>query len=178
MTASAAYLKAVTEIGPRPRRASTAPGNRERRATTPRPSKPWPSARPSGASSTAWRCWPGFEFMSERLAVALDSGDQEDEHSCFSDTTKQDFVHDLEGIERVWTGARGRRERWPRQPDVDRSAERCQGSIPCSTGLRRCQTKCSPGRSLGQGARSAPDRLRRTREPRRRDRPRRPSRAD
>jgi putative iron-regulated protein len=46
----------------------------------------------------------GFEFMSERLAVALDSGDQEDEHSCFSDTTKQDFVHDLVGIRQVWTG--------------------------------------------------------------------------
>jgi putative iron-regulated protein len=46
----------------------------------------------------------GFEFMSERLAVALDSGDQEDEHSCFSDTTKQDFVNDLTGIRQVWTG--------------------------------------------------------------------------
>ncbi len=46
----------------------------------------------------------GFEFMSERLAVALDSGDQEDEHSCFSDTTKQDFVFDLAGIKQVWTG--------------------------------------------------------------------------
>ncbi|MCB1391473.1 MAG: hypothetical protein KDK12_20385, partial [Rhodobacteraceae bacterium] len=46
----------------------------------------------------------GFEFMSERLAVSLDSGDQEDEHSCFSDTTHQDFVHDLKGIENVWTG--------------------------------------------------------------------------
>ncbi len=45
----------------------------------------------------------GFEFMSERLSVALDSGDQEDEHSCFSDTTKQDFVYDLEGISHVWT---------------------------------------------------------------------------
>jgi putative iron-regulated protein len=44
----------------------------------------------------------GFEFMSERLSVALDSGDQEDEHSCFSDTTKQDFVYDLNGIKRVW----------------------------------------------------------------------------
>jgi putative iron-regulated protein len=44
----------------------------------------------------------GFEFKSERLSVALDSGDQEDEHSCFSDTTKQDFVHDLDGIKRVW----------------------------------------------------------------------------
>ncbi len=46
----------------------------------------------------------GFEFMSERLAVGLDSGDQEDEHSCFSDTTHQDFVYDLKGIENVWTG--------------------------------------------------------------------------
>jgi putative iron-regulated protein len=47
----------------------------------------------------------GFEFMSERLAVALDSGDQEDEHSCFSDTTHQDFVYDLKGIENIWTGS-------------------------------------------------------------------------
>jgi putative iron-regulated protein len=46
----------------------------------------------------------GFELMSERLAVALDSGDQEDEHSCFSDTTKQDFTFDLAGIKQVWTG--------------------------------------------------------------------------
>jgi putative iron-regulated protein len=46
----------------------------------------------------------GFEFMSARLAVALDSGDQEDEHSCFSDTTHQDFVYDLAGIKAVWTG--------------------------------------------------------------------------
>ncbi|MBK8457792.1 MAG: iron-regulated protein [Phyllobacteriaceae bacterium] len=46
----------------------------------------------------------GYEFMSERLAVALDSGDQEDEHSCFSDTTKQDFIYDLAGIKAVWTG--------------------------------------------------------------------------
>ena len=46
----------------------------------------------------------GSEMMSERLAVGLDSGDQEDEHSCFSDTTHQDFVYDLKGIENVWTG--------------------------------------------------------------------------
>ncbi len=48
----------------------------------------------------------GFEFMSERLAVALDSGDQEDEHSCFSDNTKNDFIYDLAGIKQVWTGAK------------------------------------------------------------------------
>lgn len=46
----------------------------------------------------------GFEFMSERLGVALDSGDQEDEQSCFSDNTKQDFVTDLEGLYQVWSG--------------------------------------------------------------------------
>lgn len=46
----------------------------------------------------------GYEFMSERLAVALDSGDQEDEQSCFSDTTKQDFVADIQGLYQVWTG--------------------------------------------------------------------------
>jgi putative iron-regulated protein len=48
----------------------------------------------------------GYEVMSERLGVALDSGDQEDEQSCFSDTTKQDFVHDLVGIKAVWTEAK------------------------------------------------------------------------
>ena len=46
----------------------------------------------------------GSELMSERLAVGLDSGDQEDEHSCFSDTTHQDFVYDVKGIENVWNG--------------------------------------------------------------------------
>jgi putative iron-regulated protein len=46
----------------------------------------------------------GFELMSERLAVALDSGDQEDEHSCFSDTTWQDFVFDIRGIRNTWYG--------------------------------------------------------------------------
>jgi putative iron-regulated protein len=46
----------------------------------------------------------GSEFMSARLAVGLDSGDQEDEHSCFSDTTHQDFIYDLAGVKAVWTG--------------------------------------------------------------------------
>ena len=43
-------------------------------------------------------------ILVERLAVGLDSGDQEDEHSCFSDTTNRDFVYDLKGIANVWTG--------------------------------------------------------------------------
>jgi putative iron-regulated protein len=46
----------------------------------------------------------GNELMSQRMSVGLDSGDQEDEHSCFSDTTYQDFIYDLKGVENVWTG--------------------------------------------------------------------------
>jgi putative iron-regulated protein len=49
----------------------------------------------------------GHELPSERLSVALDSGDQEDEHSCFSDTTHQDHLYDLRGAYNVWLGSRG-----------------------------------------------------------------------
>lgn len=49
----------------------------------------------------------GHELASERLSVALDSGDQEDEHSCFSDTTHQDHLYDLRGAYNVWLGASG-----------------------------------------------------------------------
>lgn len=49
----------------------------------------------------------GHELATERLAVALDSGDQEDEHSCFSDTTHQDHLFDLRGARNIWFGSRG-----------------------------------------------------------------------
>lgn len=44
----------------------------------------------------------GFELASERMATALDSGDQEDEHSCFSDNTHNDFIANTKGIESVF----------------------------------------------------------------------------
>ena len=45
------------------------------------------------------------------------SGDQEDEHSCFSDTTHQDFVYDLKGIADVWSGVMaGGKETSPNDP--------------------------------------------------------------
>lgn len=44
----------------------------------------------------------GFELASERIAVPLDSSDQEDEHSCFSDNTHEDYVHNVLGIEHVY----------------------------------------------------------------------------
>ncbi len=39
------------------------------------------------------------ELASERLSVALDSGSQEDEHSCFSDTSSADLQAGVAGIE-------------------------------------------------------------------------------
>ena len=40
----------------------------------------------------------GFEMSGERLAVALETRDQEEEHSCFSDTTDRDFKANIRGI--------------------------------------------------------------------------------
>ena len=46
----------------------------------------------------------GFETGGERLQASLDAGDQEEEHSCFSDNTHRDMVQDVQGILNVWTG--------------------------------------------------------------------------
>ena len=46
----------------------------------------------------------GFEMAGERLAVALESHDQEEEHSCFSDTTDADFKSDMRGVVTVLRG--------------------------------------------------------------------------
>lgn len=45
------------------------------------------------------------ELAGERLEVALNSQDQEDEHSCFSDNTHRDVVNNARGIQNVWLGA-------------------------------------------------------------------------
>jgi putative iron-regulated protein len=47
----------------------------------------------------------GFETGGERLQAALDAGDQEEEHSCFSDNTHRDMVQDVQGVRNVWVGA-------------------------------------------------------------------------
>ena len=46
----------------------------------------------------------GFELASERMGVPLDSGDQEDEHSCFSDNTHNDLIYNARGIRNVYLG--------------------------------------------------------------------------
>lgn len=44
------------------------------------------------------------ELSGERMTVALASGDQEDEHSCFSDNTTNDFIYDELGVYNVYLG--------------------------------------------------------------------------
>lgn len=44
------------------------------------------------------------ELAGERIEVALDSRNQEDEHSCFSDNTHRDVVTNARGIQNVWRG--------------------------------------------------------------------------
>ncbi len=44
------------------------------------------------------------ELAGERMEVALNTQDQEDEHSCFSDNTHRDIVNNAQGIQNVWTG--------------------------------------------------------------------------
>lgn len=46
----------------------------------------------------------GFEMSGERLAVAYETRDQEEEHSCFSDTTHLDFLANQRGVIEVFSG--------------------------------------------------------------------------
>lgn len=44
------------------------------------------------------------ELAGERMEVAMNTQDKEDEHSCFSDNTHRDIVNNAQGIENVWLG--------------------------------------------------------------------------
>ncbi len=44
------------------------------------------------------------ELRGERLTAPYTTKDKEDEHSCFSDTTHLDHLHDAIGIQNVWLG--------------------------------------------------------------------------
>lgn len=46
----------------------------------------------------------GNELAGERLQVAWDTKEQEDEHSCFSDTTHQDTIYDAIGLQNLYRG--------------------------------------------------------------------------
>ena len=55
------------------------------------------------------------ETGGERMDVALDTLDQEDEHSCFSDNSHNDFLANIRGIANVWYG----RYEWHEGPSLD-----------------------------------------------------------
>ena len=59
---------------------------------------------PGGAILTGIATLAGFELSAERIATALDSGDPEDEHSCFSDQTHNDVKANFNGIKNVYLG--------------------------------------------------------------------------
>ncbi len=63
-----------------------------------------PPERSLGQILTGLATLSGFELASERIGVGLDSGDQEDEQSCFSDTTNLDYMADLQGVAEVYFG--------------------------------------------------------------------------
>ena len=84
------------------------------------------------------------ELAGERMAVAFESKDQEDEHSCFSDNTNADVVNDLRGIRMVYNGA---------GPDDD-APEPCERRRARDGGGPRSRREAGPGarRIAGQGA--------------------------
>ncbi|TXH90877.1 MAG: iron-regulated protein [Rhodoferax sp.] len=45
------------------------------------------------------------ELAGERMEVAMNTQDKEDEHSCFSDNTHRDIVTNAQGIANVWLGS-------------------------------------------------------------------------
>lgn len=49
----------------------------------------------------------GAELAGERMEVALENRDQEDEHSCFSDNTHRDIITNATGIQNVYLGKYG-----------------------------------------------------------------------
>jgi putative iron-regulated protein len=49
----------------------------------------------------------GAELAGERIEVALETQEQEDEHSCFSDNTHRDIVNNATGIQNVYLGRYG-----------------------------------------------------------------------
>jgi putative iron-regulated protein len=49
----------------------------------------------------------GAELPTERMSTAYDNRDQEDEHSCFSDTTMLDLIGNAKALENVYLGRLG-----------------------------------------------------------------------
>ena len=87
----------------------------------------------------------GPELAGERLTVAYETKDQEDEHSCFSDNTHNDLVYNVIGIQNVspgplpprgpgWRGSGCPRRRGHRRSGAGRGARRAIGASLAACG--------------------------------------------
>ncbi len=63
------------------------------------------------------------ELSGERMTVAYKNRDQEDEHSCFSDSTWLDLHGNAKGIRNVWTGSYEGQDLGPGLEDVVKAAD-------------------------------------------------------
>jgi len=102
----------------------------------------------------------GFELSNERMAVALETQDQEDEHSCFSDNTHVDHRYDQIGIMNVYYGRYGTID-GPGLEDLVRAADASldqQIRTAFQTSLDAIYTIPIPFDQAVQGADTAPGR--------------------
>ena len=102
----------------------------------------------------------GFEMASERLAVPYETRDQEDEHSCFSDTTHLDLVANELGIEAMFRGCwqRSVRTRRSRPRPRRRSGAGRRARASDRGGVGRAARHRATVRSGGAGRDDAPSR--------------------
>lgn len=107
------------------------------------------------------------ELAGERLEVALNSQDQEDEHSCFSDNTHRDAATNAKGIQNVWLGSYKRIDgtvvSGPSLKDLtaltdpalaDKTSQQIASSVAAAEGIQ------APFDQEIKGAKDAPGRLR------------------
>ena len=104
------------------------------------------------------------ELAGERMEVALNTRDQEDEHSCFSDNTHRDIVNNALGIENVWLGRFVRRDGSTLQGAslrdlvatkdaavAERSTQRIAASVAAARGIQAPFDREIVGGKDGQG---------------------------
>lgn len=111
------------------------------------------------------------ELAGERMEVALNTQDQEDEHSCFSDNTHRDIVNNALGIQNVWLGRFVRRDGSTLQGASLRDlvalrdpalAERSSRQIAASVAAARAIQPPFDRETLGGGDAPGPRRVRKT----------------
>jgi putative iron-regulated protein len=95
----------------------------------------------------------GTELAGERLNVPYLTQEAEDEHSCFSDTTQSDQLHDAMGLRNVYLG------RYQRLDGSVVSGARTLRARGCPRCGARCASPC-PARRRGRGAGGRPLALR------------------